>query len=151
MVTTIDVKKFIESTSYSRLLNSAASVLKLNVNDENPPSQMFNIEANSINAANISLDELERICSGNINDIVKYIHIKLLNIKDDNNDEYNDGDDKDDLIEKLPFYKTFLIGYVIEYTLLKFYPERLDVYLKALRIPKYKKYSFELRDIYNKI
>ncbi|KAA8999061.1 hypothetical protein FJU30_15435 [Affinibrenneria salicis] len=71
------------------------------------------------------------------NDIVKYVHINPLNIKDDNDHEYSNGDDKDDLIEKPLFYKTLLIGYVIEYTLLKFYPERLDVYFKALRIQKY--------------
>ncbi|WP_416776952.1 hypothetical protein ACNFJN_19245 [Xenorhabdus budapestensis] len=148
MVTTNDVRKFIESTSYISLLNEIILSLKLNVNNENPPSQVFNIDANSINKSNIGLNELEKTCSTDINKIVKYVGVKLSCIKNDT-DEYNDNDNKDILIEKMPFYKTFLIGYLIEYFILKNFPDKLDNYLKSLRMQKYKKYSLELKNIYN--
>lgn len=150
MVTINDVRKLIESNGYIYLLSESSSLLKLNVNDALPPIQMFNIEADSVNKSGIGLEELENICSDDVNELINFVHVKISILKGDDIDYYNeDENDKDVVIEKLPFYKTFLIGYIIEYALLKIYPEKLEGYLKLLKVPKYKKYAAELRAIYN--
>ncbi len=113
MVTSNDMRRFIESREYINLLDMVVSNLKLKVIDETPPSQMFNIDADSINKSNIELDKLLRVCSDSSNELVRYVDAKLLKISDDI-DEYNHDDDKDVITETLLFYKTFLIGYAIE-------------------------------------
>lgn len=146
-----DVKNLVATEGYEKLLAMVATSLKLKVNDTIPPSQMFNIEADGINKSNISPSEIERVCSDEANRIMKFINAKLSIIKEDEVDDYNEDGDKDTVIEKLPYYKTFLIGHVIEFIFLKEYPDKLDGYLKLLRVPKYKKYASELSAIYSKI
>lgn len=151
MVTTNDVRDFVKSENYINLLNKTILTLQLDFSDEEPSSQMFNIEADSINKSNIGLDKLLTLCVEDVDKLIKYVELKLLNIEDDV-DEYNeDEEDKDVLIEEQPFNKTFLIGYLIEFFFLKNDPKGLDGYLKALRIPGYKKYAAELKDIYGQL
>ena len=151
MVKTNDVRNLITSEAYNDVLAKATSLLRVNINDATPPSQMFNIEADGINKSGISLSEIERICSEDDDNLVRFIGVKLSSMEDVNIDDCNENDDKDVVVEKLPFYKTFLIGYVIEYTLLKNHPNNLDGYLKLLKVPKYKQYASELRGIYSKL
>ncbi|EKY1962851.1 hypothetical protein RA241_004269 [Cronobacter sakazakii] len=66
-------------------------------------------------------------------------------------DDYNEEQDKDVIIEKLPFYNSFLITYMIEYYLLKTNQVKLEDYLKKSKIPKHKQYAEELKSFYNKI
>lgn len=151
MVTTNDVRDFVKSESYINLLNKTILTLQLDFSDEEPSSQMFNIEADSINKSNIGLDKLLTLCVEDVDKLIKYVELKLLNIEDDV-DEYNeDEEDKDVLIEELPFNKTFLIGYLIEFFFLKNDPKGIDNYLKAIRITGYKKYAAELKDIYGQL
>ena len=151
MVTTNDVRDFVKSESYINLLNKTILTLQLDFSDEEPSSQMFNIEADSINKSNIGLDKLLTLCVEDVDKLIRYVELKLLNIEDDV-DEYNeDEEDKDVLIEEQPFNKTFLIGYLIEFFFLKNDPKGIDNYLKAIRIPGYKKYAAELKDIYGQL
>ncbi|BDR57652.1 hypothetical protein XA3_00930 [Xylocopilactobacillus apicola] len=122
--------------------------MQLDVDDEEPSSQAFNIEANCINKSKIELDRLMELDADEVDKFIQFVNMKLLNIKE-YPDEYNDNGDV--LIEKLPFYKTFLVSYLIEFFFLKNDPKGLDVYLKAIRVPGLKKYSAGLKDIYRQL
>ena len=149
MVTTIDVKNYINTDDYFDLLNKTISSLSISLRTGDIPSQVFNIDANNLNKAGINLDELRSIKNDD-EEIINFIRIHLDEVKDDD-DVYNDDGDKDELIEVLPPYKNFLIGYLIKFYLLKNNQAALCNYLKLLRIPNYKNYFSELKNIYNRL
>lgn len=151
MVTTMDVREFIKSNSYDELLNKVTVELSLKVNPDTPPSQVFNIDAGKINKSGIGLGQLEALCSSDSDRLVKFVKMTLEEITDDDGDDDRDEEERDELIEVLPFYKSFLIGYLIRYYYLKNDSEYLLDYLKILRIPGYKKYANELKDIYSRL
>lgn len=151
MVTTNDVRSFIKADCYISLLNRTILTLQLKVKDEEEPStQDRNIQANSLNRANIALDRLLELCVEDADKLIRFIKLKELNIEDEI-DEYNDDDEKAVLVEVLGITKTFLIGHLIEYFFLKNDPKGLDNYLKAIRIPNHKKYSVQLKVIYGQL
>ncbi|ELY9424736.1 hypothetical protein SLY17_003745 [Cronobacter dublinensis] len=84
-------------------------------------------------------------------DIARFSVLKLTCLTDDDIDDYNEDGDEDLVIETLPFYKSFLIGYVLEYYFLKNNPAKLEGYLKKIRIPNYKDYTSELKVFYSKL
>ncbi|WP_230582593.1 hypothetical protein, partial [Cronobacter malonaticus] len=77
--------------------------------------------------------------------------IKMFGLDEEDIDDYNEEQDKDVIIEKFPFYKSFLITYMIEYYLLKNNQVKLEDYLKKSKIPRHKQYAEELKSFYNKI
>lgn len=153
MVTTMDVREFIKSNGYNELLNKTVHSLSLPLRDGDIPSQVFNIDAGSINKSGVSLNDLSSLYNEDENKIINFIRLHQHEVQDDNDDYYEDDDEenKSVTIEVLPSYKNFLIGYLIKYYLLKNDQQALDTYLKALRIPNYKKYANELKDIYSRL
>ncbi|ELQ6222971.1 hypothetical protein R2320_004289 [Cronobacter turicensis] len=75
----------------------------------------------------------------------------MFGLGEEDIDDYNEEQDKDVIIEKFPFYKSFLITYMIECYLLKTNQVKLEDYLKKSKIPKHKQYAEELKSFYNKI
>ncbi|MFE8117169.1 hypothetical protein [Brenneria goodwinii] len=148
MVTTLDVKKFINESNYLNLLNKVTGLLSIPLRDSEIPSQVFNIDASCINKANIDLSTLNELCESDKENIIEFIRLHKSEI--DRNNSSNDEND-DELIEVLPSYKNFLIGYLIKYFFVSRKPEMLESYLKSLRLPAYKKHADELKEIYNKI
>ncbi|EOV0648027.1 hypothetical protein ACOIOT_003748 [Cronobacter turicensis] len=151
MVNTAEIKDFIKSDNYSYLLNSIVLELDVEINKSEPPSQVLNLDANRIKNADVSLKELEEVIVDDCVNIIKYVRIKMFGIDEEDIDDYNEEQDKDVIIEKLSFYKRFLITYMIEYYLLKTNQVKLEDYLKKSKIPKHKQYAEELKSFYNKI
>ncbi|EOZ6415166.1 hypothetical protein ACQUXI_004316 [Cronobacter turicensis] len=151
MVNTAEIKDFIKSDNYTYLLNSIVLELDVEINKSEPPSQVLNLDANRIKNADVSLKELEEIIVDDCVNIIKYVRIKMFGLDEEDIDDYNEEQDKDVIIEKLPFYKSFLITYMIEYYLLKTNQVKLEDYLKKSKIPKHKQYAEELKSFYNKI
>ncbi|EOL9130715.1 hypothetical protein ACV6RK_004068 [Cronobacter malonaticus] len=151
MINTVDINFFIKSDNYTHLLNSIASELHIEINKNEPPSQVLNLDANRIKNADVSLKELEEIIVDDCVNIIKYVRIKMFGLDEEDIDDYNEEQDKDVIIEKFPFYKSFLITYMIEYYLLKNNQVKLEDYLKKSKIPKHKQYAEELKSFYNKI
>lgn len=151
MINTVDINFFIKSDNYTHLLNSIASELHIEINKNEPPSQVLNLDANRIKNADVSLKELEEIIVDDCVNIIKYVRIKMFGLDEEDIDDYNEEQDKDVIIEKFPFYKSFLITYMIEYYLLKNNQVKLEDYLKKSKIPKHKQYAEELKFFYNKI
>lgn len=151
MINTVDINFFIKSDNYNHLLNSIASELHIDINKNEPPSQVLNLDANRIKNANVSLKELEEIIVDDCVNIIKYVRIKMFGLDEEDIDDYNEEQDKDVIIEKLPFYKSFLITYMIECYLLKTNQVKLEDYLKKSKMPRHKQYAEELKSFYNKI
>ncbi|MDX5631116.1 MULTISPECIES: hypothetical protein [unclassified Brenneria] len=145
MVTTLDVRTFINSDNYLNLLNNVTQSLSIPLRDSEIPSQVFNIDANCINKANTDFSILNELCSSDKEEIVNFIKLHKYEINRDN----EEGDDE--IVEILPSYKNFLIGYLLKYFFVSRKPEMLESYLKSLKLPAYKKHADELREIYNKI
>ncbi|OXG02725.1 hypothetical protein B0A63_02420 [Flavobacterium johnsoniae UW101] len=84
-----------------------------------------------------------------------YVEVKLRKYADDTEQEYPKGynleKEEDDKVVNLPFYKNFLIGYLLEYWILKENPLEIEKYVRAIRIPNAKKYAKEITVIYNDI
>lgn len=150
MVTTNNLREFIKTNDYVSLLNEVINRLNINVSKDEPSSQMFNIHAECVNKSGINLGELNRLCYSEKERLVAFAKLKLAEIEDDD-DDYNEDDDKPETLETLPFPKTFLIGYIIEFYFLKNSPSALVDYLKKLRIPGSQKYAKELKSIYSRL
>ncbi|EOC0096230.1 hypothetical protein ACI0YT_004268, partial [Cronobacter dublinensis] len=151
MVTTSDVKKIISSDAYMVLLSQTVSSSNIVINKSDPPSQVLNLEAGRINHSGIKIIDLKSAMVNNSVDIARFSVLKLTCLTDDDIDDYNEDGDEDLVIETLPFYKSFLIGYVLEYYFLKNNPAKLEGYLKKIRIPNYKDYASELKVFYSKL
>ncbi|EOG5520401.1 hypothetical protein [Cronobacter turicensis] len=151
MVNTAEIKDFIKSDNYSYLLNSIVLELDVEINKSEPPSQVLNLDANRIKNADVSLKELEEVIVDDCVNIIKYVRIKMFGLDEEDIDDYNEEQDKDVIIEKLSFYKSFLITYMIEYYLLKTNQVKLEDYLKKSKVPKHKQYAEELKSFYKKI
>ncbi|WEP49780.1 hypothetical protein NMY27_00575 [Cronobacter dublinensis subsp. beijingensis] len=151
MVTTSDVKKIISSDAYMHLLSQTVSLSNVIINKSDPPGQVLNLEAGRINHSGIEIIDLESTILSDSADIARFSVIKLTGLTDDDIDDYNEDGDEDLVIENLPFYKSFLIGYVLEYYLLKNNPAKLEAYLKKIRMPNYKDYTSELKDFYSEL
>jgi len=150
------IKNLIEGNGYKALLQNVRQQINIQVNENDPPSAMLNIDVNNLRAAKLDAQALENILETDLNEITKYAVLKIGTVKDDGEQEYPEGeepdeDDEDEVIETLPYYKDFLVGMIIEYILLKQKPSELAAYLKALRIPGAKKFEKELKDIYSNI
>ncbi|EOF5434950.1 hypothetical protein ACK1MO_004739 [Salmonella enterica] len=146
MVTTNDLRNFVGTEEYMNLMAHVVSALDISLNKNEPSSQVFNIYADIVNKANVTISELDSLYSDG-GKIVKFIKLCLLEINDDEKDE----DDDSETIEILPQYRNFLIGYLVDYYMLKNKQEELESYLKKKRIADYKKFANELRSIYGKI
>ncbi|EEP1025867.1 hypothetical protein HAY27_004898, partial [Salmonella enterica] len=102
MVTTNNIREFIRTTNYLSLLNEVIKRLNIHVSKDEPSSQMFNILATCVNKSNINLDKLNELCHSDKERLVIFVKLKLAEIEDDE-DDYNEGDDKYETIEILPF------------------------------------------------
>ncbi|WP_318574105.1 hypothetical protein [Providencia stuartii] len=146
MVTTNDLRSFVKTDSYINLMNFVIVGLNIVLNKNEPSSQLFNIYANNVNKANITINELEQVCADKYK-IMKFIELYFSEITDDEKDE----DEDNVTIEVVPFYSNFLIGYLVDYYILKNRQNDLEGYLQKRKIANYKKFANELRTIYSKI
>ena len=81
---------------------------------------------------------------------------KKMQFDFEEDDEYPEGeeisdDDKPHTIEELPYYKNFLVSFLIEYYLLKEQPTELGKYLKRIHTAHATKYEKELCNIWKEV
>lgn len=150
MVTSSEVHEFIGSDSYHSLLARVKDICNFEVNDEAPPDIVFEHDASKINKANLTINELRWIVENDENKFINFVKLKFDEVFPDSH-EQEGNDDKDILIKIMPFYKNFLMIYLLEFYLLKNKPSELDSYLKLIRIPHSKKYSSQLKKIYSSL
>ena len=127
MVTGLEIKNLIQSHEYKRLLDKAEHEygIKIYDNDESI-SQECNSVANEINKSELTPES---------------------KLSEDYCDFEEDEEDSDDII-LIGQAKTFLIVNSIEILLLRKSEKDLINFLKAIKIPSYKKYAKELFEFY---
>ncbi|WP_095092445.1 hypothetical protein [Pseudomonas sp. Irchel 3A5] len=152
MVSLQNARSWIEGEIYSNLLEQMVQNLKLAVSDKVISDTLLEYDIENINAASATIKDLEEIASDTLFCGI-YVIAKLKGIEGtENQQEGRHSEDEDDvLVETLPFYRNFLNIYLIELHILKSQPERLESYLKKIRIPNSKQYAKQLRSIYESI
>lgn len=155
MVTTMDIRAFIKEAAYIDLLNQAIAEISLDI-DENPPStQDFNIDAERVNKSGIALEEFLKICVVDKDDIIKFAGLLYTSKFDDEIDVEDDyyEEDNDQQLDEEPIVQpaTILMTPLIYCYFLKYRPDGLESFLKRLRVPNYKIVSEQFRMLYSKI
>ena len=91
--------------------------------DDNVPFALLDYDNERLKAAQVKIEELEYLFSSNMKETLCFV-VKKMQYNFDEDDEYPEGeeildDDKPHTIEVLPYYKNFLVAFLIEYYLLK--------------------------------
>jgi hypothetical protein len=149
------IKNLIAGDKYRSLLENVRKETNIQIDEAELPSAILNIDADMLKSAKIDAQVLEGILETDLNEVSKYSIVRIGSVKDDDQ-EYPEGnepdeDDKDEIIETLPYYKNFLVSFLVEYYFLKNKPSELAAYLKAERIPNAKKFEKELKEVYSSI
>ena len=116
---------------------------------------MLDYDNERLKAAQVTIEELEYLFSSNMKETLCFV-VKKMQYNFDEDDEYPEGeeisdDDKPHTIDELPYYKNFLVAFLIEYYLLKEQPTKLGKYLKRIYIAHATKYEKELRNIWKEV
>ena len=149
-------ESFINSDIYNNALQTIVD--KLDIKIDQDFIKIKQIEMNFLKKANLTIDEIKDILENDFEKVIKFVLLKMDKLK---NDKDNGGDfskneniskeDKPVTIKILPYYKSFLLSYLIEFYFLKLKQNKLLQYIKDIRIPQPNKYEKELKEIYNQI
>lgn len=149
-----NINEFINGEIYEVLLKNVQTISNIEI-DDNVPFALLDYDNERLKAAQVKIDDLEFLLGSNMNEAMTFIDKKMqFDFEDD--DEYPEGeeisyDDKPHTIEELPYYKNFLVSFLIEYYLLKEQPTELGKYLKRTHIAQATKYEKELRNIWEEV
>ena len=149
-----NINEFINGENYEVLLKSVQKISSIEI-DNTVPFALLNYDNEMLKAAQLKIDDLESLLGSNMNEAMTFIDKKMqFDFEDD--DEYPGGeeisdDDKPHTIEELPYYKNFLVAFLIEYYLLKEHPTALCGYLKRIHIANATKYERELKAIWQDV
>lgn len=149
-----NINEFINGENYELLLKNVQTISNIEI-DDNVPFALLDYDNERLKAAQVKIDDLEFLLGSNMNEAMTFIDKKMqFDFEDD--DEYPEGeeisyDDKPHTIEVLPYYKNFLVAFLIEYSFLKEQPTKLGKYLKRIYIAHATKYEKELRNIWKEV
>lgn len=149
-----NINEFINGENYELLLKNVQTICNIEI-DDTVPFALLDYDNERLKAAQVKIDDLESLLNTNMKEASYFVEKKMqYNFDDD--DEYPEGeeisyDDKPHTIEELPYYKNFLVSFLIEYYLLKEQPTELGKYLKRTHIAQATKYEKELRNIWEEV
>lgn len=149
-----NINEFINGENYELLLKNVQTISNIEI-DDNVPFALLDYDNERLKAAQVTIEELEYLFSSNMKETLCFV-VKKMQYNFDEDDEYPEGeeildDDKLHTIEELPYYKNFLVSFLIEYYLLKEQPTELGKYLKRTHIAQATKYEKELRNIWEEV
>lgn len=147
-----DLENFFNSELYKTLLSDACNICGLSLNSEFPEI-LYKYDENKLECSKLKLSDLSNTilnCSQELR-----IFIKLKFYEDPKNtignfsaNELPGENDKPKLVQKMPAYKNFLLGYLIEFAIIKNNPDTIVQYLKCVRIPSASSYAKSLKKWY---
>ncbi|WP_273534441.1 hypothetical protein [Prevotella aurantiaca] len=149
-----NVNEFINGENYELLLKNVQTICNIEI-DDNVPFALLDYDNERLKVAQVKIEELEYLFNSNMKETLCFV-VKKMQYNFDEDDEYPEGeeildDDKPHTIEVLPYYKNFLVAFLIEYYLLKEQPTKLGEYLKRIHIAHATKYEKELRNIWKEV
>ena len=132
-----NINEFINGENYELLLKNVQTICNIEI-DDNVPFALLDYDNERLKAAQVTIEELEYLFSSNMKETLCFV-VKKMQYNFDEDDEYPEGeeildDDKPHTIEELPYYKNFLVAFLIEYYFLKEQPTKLGKYLKRTHI-----------------
>lgn len=149
-----NINEFINGENYGLLLKNVQTISNIEI-DDNVPFALLDYDNERLKAAQVKIDDLESLLNTNMKE-ASYFVLKKMQYNFDEDDEYPEGeeisdDDKPHTIDELPYYKNFLVSFLIEYYLLKEQPTELGKYLKRTHIAQATKYEKELCNIWKEV
>ena len=149
-----NINEFINGEIYEVLLKNVQTISNIEI-DDNVPFALLDYDNERLKAAQVKIDDLESLLNTNMKEASYFVE-KKMQYNFDEDDEYPEGeeisdDDKPHTIEELPYYKNFLVSFLIEYYSLKEQPTKLGKYLKRTHIAHATKYEKELRNIWEEV
>lgn len=149
-----NINGFINGENYELLLKNVQTICNIEI-DDNIPFALLDYDNERLKAAQVTIEELEYLFSSNMKETLCFV-LKKMQYNFDEDDEYPEGeevsdDDKPHTIDELPYYKNFLVAFLIEYYFLKEQPTKLGKYLKRIYIAHATKYEKELRNIWKEV
>lgn len=149
-----NINEFINGENYELLLKNVQTISNIEI-DDNVPFALLDYDNERLKAAQVTIEELEYLFSSNMKETSYFVE-KKMQYNFDEDDEYPEGeeisdDDKPHTIDELPYYKNFLVSFLIEYYLLKEQPTELGKYLKRTHIAQATKYEKELCNIWKEV
>ena len=145
MVTGLEIKNLIQSHEYKRLLDKAEHEYRIKIYDNDDSiSQECNSVANEINKSGLIPELILDFIIENDKLVFNFSKLKISKLSEDYCDFEEDSDD----IILIGQAKIFLIVNSIEILLLRKSETDLTNFLKAIKIPSYKKYAKELFEFY---
>ena len=148
MVTGLEIKNLIQSHEYKRLLDNAEHDYKIKIYDNDDSiSQECNSVAYEINKSGLTPELILDFIIENDKLVFVFSKLKISKLSEDYCDFEEDEENSDDII-LIGQAKTFLIVNSIEILLLRKSEIDLTNFLKAIKIPSYKKYTKELFEFY---
>ena len=149
-----NINEFINGENYELLLKNVQTISNIEI-DDNVPFALLDYDNERLKAAQVKIEELEYLFNSNMKETLCFV-VKKMQYNFDEDDEYPEGeeildDDKPHTIEELPYYKNFLVSFLIEYYLLKEQPTELGKYLKRIHTAHATKYEKELCNIWEEV
>ncbi|MBF1464710.1 hypothetical protein [Prevotella pallens] len=149
-----NINEFINGENYELLLKNVQTISNIEI-DDNVPFALLDYDNERLKAAQVKIDDLESLLNTNMKEASYFVE-KKMQYNFDEDDEYPEGeeisdDDKPHTIDELPYYKNFLVSFLIEYYLLKEQPTELGKYLKRTHIAQATKYEKELCNIWKEV
>ena len=149
-----NINGFINGENYELLLKNVQTISNIEI-DDNVPFALLDYDNERLKAAQVKIDDLESLLKTNMKEASYFVE-KKMQYNFDEDDEYPEGeeisdDDKPHTIDELPYYKNFLVAFLIEYYFLKEQPTKLGKYLKRIHIAHATKYEKELRNIWKEV
>lgn len=149
-----EINRFINGKSYELLLRNILQKRNIEI-ESNIPFVLLDYDKEQLKAAQIEVENLETLLISNMTEIVSFVERKMSYDFEDE-EEYPKGeelsdDEKSKRITELPYYKNFLVAFLIEYYLLKEHPTALCGYLKRIHIANATKYERELKAIWQDV
>ena len=123
-----NINEFINGEIYEVLLKNVQTISNIEI-DDNVPFALLDYDNERLKAAQVKIDDLESLLNTNMKEASYFVE-KKMQYNFDEDDEYPEGeeisdDDKPHTIDELPYYKNFLVSFLIEYYLLKEQPKEL--------------------------
>ena len=149
-----NINEFINGEIYEVLLKNVQTISNIEI-DDNVPFALLDYDNERLKAAQVKIDDLESLLNTNMKEASYFVE-KKMQYNFDEDDEYPEGeeisdDDKPHTIDELPYYKNFLVSFLIEYYFLKEQPTELGKYLKRTHIAQATKYEKELCNIWKEV
>ncbi len=147
--TSIELSDFFESSDYRWLLTEAVKGLELSL-IEPMPEILYEYDKKKLECASLSISDLLLTLSKNRNQLLPFTFLKFRDEPDDLSGEFRSGEglgknDQPKIVSEIKVPKNFLLGYIIEFTILSISPENISQYLKCVRIPKADSYGKRLK------